>query len=912
MRFQLSAFAILSLPLFGAAHASGAGYWEFLEIRREAYPVEERGDKNEFGISQYGRAADHYLDELLVERNHGIDYQYRWEAPSWFAIGYRFEARLRWDPPPPILIPGRQYRIGIAAETRFGQQPVTSHSDSSLAHFGAALSISQLNHSVANLDALPSPLTGRFDFTTPARVEIFSASDGSRRLADQNELMVVPPEIWPTASEWVQTAEGWQEVFKASEAQYFAIGITGGSRDSGSSGKMTLLYVYRWVDSSDPPPEAEPEPDTPEIYRPALRLVAAGRDLVPDGQSTLEMTATLYEYLPGKDDSARPLAGAAVTFTVIETYGVQPGTLSPARVLTDANGQARVTYTAPEAAALRALPSALPSAMIMARAVAQEMEDGVSVYFRAQRGEAWAEPAMGIHSSTAVVPPDRRYPALITARIEDADLEPLADEWILFSIPGDAPRGLLRNRQGQEATSVMARTDRRGLAEVQYFYAANEAPSSPTREKVQISSKQMARPAEVEISTGLNLVFERIESAYEGRGIVNAGESVPLRITVRDEWNPGLDIHQILSFWGPGGSWGDTPRLELNLEIENLATVPNYLLDALRLESHGEPRYSALVAVRAFEQSGVRNILWERESSLRTYGFPRVRPPFSGENTYHLRVALVDTAGQPIHAHAHPRSTAFLGVPTDLPADALSLFLLTNPLGPHTPEARLARTILSTFSLKIGGTSWGGFGLLVALADAAHAINTGDTQALLELAVGEIKGQVFGDIADGQSSMAGKFTSYNNLTIAEKYASLALTSHDDQGLVTQIEARIIAEIASASLRGGRRLVILYGDGSQALRPAAAEPTKRPVLPPAAKSFLSRVARDIAETAELVELVENLAGDAVAPALFPSTEGQIIEDPATGVTSLKRGGLSLYLLPPDLKYQAVETKRILAR
>jgi hypothetical protein len=892
--------SLLTLPLL---HASG--YWEFVEIRQASHSVHDRGDKDESGISQQGLAHDHALDHSATLRDHAFDYHFRWSTPSTFQGSYEFQARLTWASLPKVLQAGREYPVRVSAQTLSYNRPHSTYSDSGWAQFGASLKISQLNSALASLDNLPLATYGHFDFTNELEVSVFSYSDGRSRASHHATATITPPAVWVQAYEWRETSDGWSEVPVNTPENFFVINITGGAAELGSSGKTVLHYVYRWVASDTPPSEPGNAEPADEDYRPALRLATTTRELDADGRASAELTAILYEYLPGRDDSSRPLANAQIAFSLSSPVG----TLAHPLATTDANGQVRVTYTAPQASDLHHLPPGIPSVMVHAKAPAHDREDGLSIYFKAHRGEAWAEPAMGIRSSIAIVPPDPRFPAVITARVADDNLNPLPGETVTFTLQTPNPRGLLRNRAGRTATSVTATTDRHGLAQVHYFYAAGQAPDAPLRESITATSPQMARPAEVAIAVGLNLVFDRVENRYEGRGIVNAGERVPLAITVRDVWHPDLDLHQILPFWGPGGDIGDSPRLEIALKIENLATVPNYLLDALRLESQAEPAYHSIVNVRSFAESGVKNILWEPSSSLRGYGYPRVRPPFPGINTYQLSVALVDPAGRPVYPESRPRSSAFLSVTTGVPADAASIFLLENPLGPHTPEARLARTILSTFSIKVGGTSWGGFGLIVALADAAHAINTGDTDALVELALGEIKGQVFGDIADGKSPAATRFTRYNQLTLAEKYASLALTSHEDRGLFAAVDQRILSSLASLATTQGQRLVILQGNGSQALQiPATANPA-RPAAHPVARNLLGRVARQVLDSPEIEQLLDAATGT-TRPATPPLQEGRILEDSSTGITSLKQGNLSLYLIPKDLPFETTQTTRTL--
>lgn len=882
--------SLAGAPVFSQDGQPVQGHWvlsRVLENQDMTIHTEERG-------SIFSQEAT-YSHPYIYYRHHMQRFGIRADGERFGVRDWMIRTRTHWGELPRIILPGENYTLRVTSEFLHAESgssgPATGCTTAVFGFRRSIPSVKELelrmnlsppdfvldyiyHYAISALDERLQGSVGSLDANGRWKSEHIRHPYTERALTVEREFILVYPEYTTGSPE-------------------IGFLVVVGDRHRAH---RYLLYVYEWRYG---------EPEAGE-YLPAISVAAEPRRVRPDGESSVEIVATLYEYVSGDRDSSQPLAGRRIDFTLNEQYGIHPGSLSAATAVTDANGQARVAFTAAPAELLARATQSVDRAIVTVRSAELQTEGTAYINYSPDRGRMWVEPNTGgIISDHGIVPPDSRFPALVTAHLEDDDLRPLVGEEVTFNITAENPHGLLRGPDGREGTTVTARTDGRGLAEVQYFYAAAEPPQAAIRETVEARSQHMIRPATAHISTGLFLTFENAESAYEGRGTVNAREEVPLRIRIRDEWHPGLDLPAVLTYWGLGGKAGDT-RLHVKLEIENLGTVPVYLLDVLRTDRHGEAPYEELVDVRSFREHGVRNLLWIPEVSLRPYGYPRVRPPFTGENNYELRVSLVDSAGEPVFGSRHPRGTAFLGIPTDMPADAFSVFLLSNPLGPHTPEARLARLVLSTCSFKIGGANIGGFGLILALADAAHAINTGDTEALLEIAVSEIKGQVAGDIADGDGRWAGYFTAYNNLAIAEQYASFAMTTYEDQGFMAMVEDRVISEVAAAAAAAGQRLVVLYGDGTQALRATVPD---RQTSSGTTSRRLQRFVRQVApEVGEVLDQVSRTSANDPATVLLAVEENRFAHHDEHGVVSLKNGPVSLYLIPADLEVEPVNASR----
>ncbi|MCF7974187.1 MAG: Ig-like domain-containing protein [Phycisphaerae bacterium] len=755
---------------------------------------------------------------------------------------------MSWGDIPKVLVPGQEYKISLQASISTYVKP---QGKTDLL-FSQGFGLTPAGPTTKNLKGLAR---GASDYREPigmVRVGVKGPEKDS-----QMAVLVVPSG-------------------SSSGQNHFGIRASSGN----ASAFSIVDYLYTWEADTPSPeslldmvpreelplPEVENEKEEEEEeedarVRYAIKAVAAPREVKPDGTSKVEVTATLYKYISGNNQSSQAVAGKTVTFGVIPQYDVVAGTLSTDSAVTDGNGQARVTLTAPTADLLGQARLLINSTAVTARSVEFEAEDTAYITFTAQGGKVWVTPSTGgILSNHGIVPPDRRFPATITAQLQDANLEALIKTEVTFSLLGNDTCGMLRDSNGRTGKRLMVRTDARGEAEIQYFYAASSPPAEALRETIEVRSREMIIPRMAYISTGLHLVLDDAESAYEGQGEINTGENVPLRIGIKDLWHPELDLSEIIGYWGLGGSTGDT-RLYVKLEIENLGTVPVYLLDVLRMTKQTEPPFVEKLDVRSSEK-GMRNVLWVPRSSLKTYGYPQIRPMFQGNNNYELRISLVDATGKPVFDVRHPRKTAFLGVPTGMPAEAFSIFFLSNPLGEHTPEARLARKILSAASIKIGNNKYAGFGAILSLVDAAFAINRGDTEGLIGLMLSDVKGQILGDIADGSGSAAPWFSTYNDLSLVEQFASLAVTTYADAGPIARIEGRVLSEVASRITAAGSKLVVLHGDGRQVLR---------------AKS-------------------DQGEGDIV-----PTQNNKIVHDRKRSIIAIQNGPVSVFLLPGDMEF-----------
>jgi len=337
-------------------------------------------------------------------------------------------------------------------------------------------------------------------------------------------------------------------------------------------------------------------------------------------------------------------------------------------------------------------------------------------------------------------------------------MQPLKDTEVTFSIQGGDTYGMLRAPGGVEAREVVIRTDHGGWAEAQYFYDSDNPPSGPVTETIEIRSSKMVLPLKAEVTTGFNLVFARMESAYEGKGTVNAGEEIPFRVNIKDVWNPGVDLENLVGYWGVDEKSG-LEKLFVRLEVENLGSVPDYLLDQLKLESFPEAPFSENVQVRSFRDKGEMNMLWMPENSPKNYrGYPRIRPMTPGNHYYEARLSLVDGNGRVVFRTKHPAAKAYFNIRTGLPADALQIFFLENPFKADTPEAKILRTALDLM----------GFGTVMSVVDAMYAINSGSTKDLFSLLFSEAKGAVLSKTGDISAVHKQNVEIYSSIALAEK------------------------------------------------------------------------------------------------------------------------------------------------
>ena len=621
----------------------------------------------------------------------------------------------------------------------------------------------------------------------------------------------------------------------------------------------------------------------------AIKASSNPTELEPDGESASSISAILYESIPGDNSKSKPVSGKTLTFEIQVMDGVKPGSLSSATAVTDGNGMATVTYTAPSVEVLEKMRAfARNSTSIIIRDHESGAEDLAYINFKSDDGKIWVTPSPGIISDQGFVPPHKDYPATINVHLEGTT-EPNAE--ITFSIKEDDPVGMLRSPDGKEGKQIAVKTDGEGNAHVQYFYAAPTLPQKRITETIEARTKNMAIPLTASVSTAFNIVLENAVSGYEGKGQLNAGEEVPLKITVKDEWNPELNLEEMLTYWGTDEGSGDK-KLHVKLEIKKQGLVPSSMLDLLGEQNYPEPLYEELLVPKSFD--GVKNLLYIPEYSLKKKGFPVVKPNFSGNNNYEINVSLVDEKGKPVFESAHPRAIAYVSVPTGLAADAFSIWFATNPLGPHTEEARFFRMLLGTVTFG----EYGGFGSVISLADAAFAINKGDSEALANIMLSEIKNQVLSDAADKTGLTAERIKIYNNMAIADQYLSFALTAESDRGLIAQMESKILSGIANVGFGEPKQMVVLKGDGSQKLFIEPEQSPESDVSKTLKSAFKIKISGLDKNTNDLLKKVgEKIKGKGKE---IPSVEGKYTYDDNLKTVSLKNGNVIIYVVPSGLK------------
>lgn len=641
----------------------------------------------------------------------------------------------------------------------------------------------------------------------------------------------------------------------------------------------------------------------PEIKYYAIKAESSSNEIKIDGKSVVEINARLYSYLADEESSSSPVSGKPLNFEIISTESLKPGKLSATSATTNKEGEISFNYIAPDQATIEELqPSNRISTSIKIKNDEFGVEDIIYISFISDQGSIWVEPAPGIHSNTGYVPPDKRYPALISANFFDTDQEPLINTEVVFTITEKNPVGKLRNDNGTEGTQIKAKTDQQGIASVQYFYAAKEQPKTKITETVEAKTAKMSIPLRAFVTTGFNIVIDDAASGYESSKEVNAGEEIPLKITVKDDWNEDLDMNEMLTYWGLGGNSGEN-KLFVKLEIEKQGYVPKYLTDFLASKNYQEPLYEELLYPKNI--GGYKNLLYLSESSLKKRGFPIVRPLFSGINNYEIRVFLTDEKGKVVFESPSPRRYSFLSIPTDVPADAIAIWMASNPLGPHTPVSRFARLLLST--VTIGDV---GFGGILSLADAASAINSGDAQALTEIFISEIKGQLFDDWSE--IKYAKEFLpEYNLLAVVEEYTSYAASfinpDVEDQEIISQMEGKIFSAISEKLLESGKRLIVLTGKGKQKLFMKE---------PPKEKSGLARVLKENIKInmsgvdPKTKDLIDKIAGKIKKPGNeIPAKEGKFTNAGDLKTISLKNGNISVYIVPDDAEITSEEASEV---
>ena len=650
-----------------------------------------------------------------------------------------------------------------------------------------------------------------------------------------------------------------------------------------------FYYRYRRIDG-----EAE------IVSEKNIELIPSPKEVKPDGKSTVEITATLYSYIQGEENSSKPLVGKTLSFAVNEQYGIAPGTISENTVTTNAQGQAKVIFTSPDNELLNKSRLLINTATVTARCDELNIEETVYINFIPDRGKVWVEPNTGgIISEYGIVPPDKRFPALISAYMEDENLQPKANTEVTFTISATNSVGILRSPEGKEGKKLSVKTDSKGIAEVQYVYASSKIPDKALSETIEVTAAGMTLPLKAHIAIGLNLIFEKVENAYEGKGIVNAGEEIPMRVKIKDAWNPNLDISPIISYWGLGNKTGDT-KLFVKLDVEPISTVPDFLLDQLKLDKFPPAPFAENMEVRSFKDKGEMNMLWMPENNLKNYkGYPRIKPMAKGNHYYEARVSLVDDKGREVPLSSHPARKAFFNIQTGLPADAMQIFFINNPFNTDTREAKLLATALDLM----------GFGALISIPDALFKINSGDTDGLFTMLFSEIKGVML-DKAKAHSTFSEEAVSaYTSLTLAEKIDFEI--RKDKTGPIAGMEASLYRNLMKSYNLTSGQLVILKGNGNQKLI------EEKEYSPPSDKKEVNVIKGVLKisisgldkKTSETIDKVGKSIHDAESE--IPAGENSFTFDDKRNISSFKKGGVTIFIVPADMNIRnenATEMKR----
>lgn len=793
--FMLCLLMLSIILVSSPSEASGSGYWKLIDVVVEHHETRiENPDGSKLLGTISGGPGQFEAAFLDQKRNWKMEYSV---SGSWGDV-------------PEVLKPGEQVSVPL-------ELSVSSFSISHPSDVGSFAEI----------------------------VVYFSLSSGSiqeaipRNFAGQIEVSDKGPSHVTSTAKLLPPGPG------SGDSKFFAVEVTARNLSSMRYWSKTFKYVYAWQTGASPT-GADKEVEY------AVKAASDPRTVSPDGESTVEVSALLYEYDPGDSHSSRPVSGKTIHFTLNEQDGIIPGTLSPVSAVTDGNGKAKVTFTAPEGSLLKDARLVVTSATVTARAEEFGVEDMAYINFTPERGNVFVEPAIsGIASSHGIVPPDRRYPALIAAYLEDENMQPLKDTEVTFSIREGDNQGMLRSPDGTEARKVVTRTDHGGWAESQYFYDSDEPPSGSVTDTIEIRSPKMVLPLKAEVTTGFNLVFARMESAYEGKGTVNAGEEIPFRVNIKDAWNPGVDLENLVDYWGVDEKSG-VEKLFVRLEVENIGTVPDFLLDQLKLESYPEAPFSENVQVRSFRDKGEMNMLWMAEYSPKNYrGYPRIRPMTPGNHYYEARLSLVDGNGREVSRTKHPAARTYFNIRTGLPADAMQIFFLENPFRADTAEAKILRTALDVM----------GFGTVMSVVDAMYAINNGNVKELFSLLFSEAKGAILSKTGDISAAKKQMVDAYSSIALAEKIDFEI--RKDRTGPIAAMEEGIFESLLDAFGLEKGQLVVLRGRGEQKLS------------------------------------VQTEKG----PKQIPSKEREYFTDAETGITSLRSGESAFFIIPRDMTVEA---------
>lgn len=616
-----------------------------------------------------------------------------------------------------------------------------------------------------------------------------------------------------------------------------------------------------------------------------LKAIVNPKEIKPDGKSVSEISVTLLEHVDGVSGMSKPVPGKILSFDVLKQFDKIPGRLSSSLSVTDEKGVARVQFIAPDFKDIADSKILINTATIKVRQDEFNIEDIIYINFTPDKVKLFVEPSNGIVSNYGIVPPDKRFPAKIRAYFEDENLEPRRNAEVFAEIRGENPVGTLRSKIGTESNRLVLTTDNFGIAEFFYLYTGKEVPVQHIIEEIEIKTTNMIQPVIANISIGLNIVIDKVENGYEGKGIINTGEQIPLMIRVKDAWNPEVDLSEIINYWGSGTGTGDS-RLDLKLEIVNLSSIPDYYLDHMRQQRFPETPFKENIQVRSFKDKKEYNILWVPESSLQPYGFPRVKPAASGNHYYEARIGLVDQHGKNVFSSGHPGAKAYFNLQTGMAADALYIFFVQNPLKPQTREAEVF-----SFALNLLG-----MGTLISVVDAMDAINRGDSDALFNILFSEVKGFFIDQAKEKSPDFKKVMDSYARISMAETIAKEIGSNMN--GAVAGMEKQLYSKLIRNADNANEQVIILQGNGAQKLFLAKSEKGGEEgvnLFKGKVNIKISGIDDKTKETAGKIKKLAASKGKEVN-----AYENKLHFDSETGITSLKKGDKSYFIVPAGIE------------
>jgi hypothetical protein len=252
-----------------------------------------------------------------------------------------------------------------------------------------------------------------------------------------------------------------------------------------------------------------------------------------------------------------------------------------------------------------------------------------------------------------------------------------------------------------------------------------------------------------------------------------------------------------------------------------------------------------------------------------------------------------------VFTSGHPGAKAYFNLQTGMAADALYIFFVQNPLKPQTREAELF-----SFTLNLLG-----MGTLITVADAMDAINRGDTDALFNILFSEVKGFFIDQAKDRSPDIKKVMDSYARLSMAETIAKEV--GNNMNGAVAGMEKQLYSRLAKNADNGTEQVIILKGNGSQKLfvkKSGEGEGGGEGVNLLKGKVNIKISGID--------DKTKETAGKIMNPAASKGKEVTVHEnklyfEPETGISSLKKGNVSYYIIPAgmEVSYEnAVEMKK----